>query len=154
MIGTIIPQLQTLLQQLDKEHYSKPSVQLNGSTIGQHVRHSVEMYQCLIHGYVLEQVDYSKRKRDTLIETLPDYALLCLEAILTQMPNADKQVYLMSETEAVLSSFKRELLYCNEHLIHHMALIRVAVQELGDYDLPAAFGVAPSTLKYRKECAQ
>jgi hypothetical protein len=47
-----------------------------------------------------------------------------------------------------------EIAYNLEHTIHHMALIRVGLHELGDITLDDSYGVAPSTLKYRKRCVQ
>lgn len=154
MTASIIHDLAALLQQLGNEHYSYPSNQLGDATIGQHVRHSIEMYQCLLNGYQHSMVDYSKRKRDFIIETSTSHALECLKNIVQQLPLNDRAMHVADEDGFVVSSFKRELLYCNEHLIHHMALIKVAILEIGAYALPENFGIAPSTLKYRQQCAQ
>jgi len=61
---------------------------------------------------------------------------------------------LQNETVAIESNFDRELVYNLEHAIHHMALIRVGINELTDVIVSEKFGVAPSTIKYRAECAQ
>jgi hypothetical protein len=45
-------------------------------------------------------------------------------------------------------------MYNLEHLIHHEALIKVAITSMTEVAIPESFGVAPSTLQYRKECAQ
>jgi hypothetical protein len=50
----------------------------------------------------------------------------------------------------LLSSFHRELAYCLEHSIHHQALIKIGLIELGALHLiDESFGVAPATLKFR-----
>jgi hypothetical protein len=54
----------------------------------------------------------------------------------------------------IATNFYREIAYNLEHTIHHMALIRIGINEVADINLPAEFGVASSTLKFRKECAQ
>jgi hypothetical protein len=154
MINTIINDLLVLLQQLHDEHYSHQCCNLSKATIGQHVRHSIEMYQCLLNGYNSSVVDYGKRKRDLALEVSTVYALDCLDNILKQLPLTDRAMHVTDNDEHVMSTFKRELLYCNEHLIHHMALIKVAVLEIGGYELPENFGIAPSTIKYRQQCAQ
>ena len=52
------------------------------------------------------------------------------------------------------TNYHREIAYNLEHTIHHMALIKVGICELSDIRVPEGFGVATSTMKYRKECAQ
>jgi hypothetical protein len=54
----------------------------------------------------------------------------------------------------VSTNYYREVIYNLEHTIHHMALIRVGINELGNIDLPKDFGVAPSTIKYKQLCVQ
>jgi len=58
------------------------------------------------------------------------------------------------EIASIPSNYYRELAYNLEHTIHHMALIRVGVNEVSSIELPVEFGVAYSTVKYRKQCAQ
>ena len=52
------------------------------------------------------------------------------------------------------TNYYREVAYNLEHTIHHMALIKVGICEFTDILVPEGFGVAASTIKYRKECAQ
>ena len=56
----------------------------------------------------------------------------------------------------IKSSVERELVYCLEHAIHHMALIKVAAIDQSIVEkVGANFGVAPSTIRNRSEsCAQ
>ena len=154
MTATVINDLIGFLEIVDKSHYTRPSYILSGATIGQHVRHSIEMYQCLFTGYESAEVDYSKRKRDIVIESSPEHAIDCLQLILDVIKKVDKPINLINNLEVYNSSFSRELFYCDEHTIHHLALIRVGINEIGGYQLDDSFGVAPSTIKYRQQCAQ
>ncbi|MBP9739896.1 MAG: hypothetical protein KBD28_04355 [Chitinophagaceae bacterium] len=156
MTEKIINDLIHLLQQISDADYSKKIERLNNSTIGQHVRHSIEMYQCIINNSNEEEVNYSNRKRDIVIETSSNYAIQYLQTIVQQIQNNDRIVYVKNNDDdvAALSSYNREVAYCNEHLIHHLALIKVALQETNQYNISSTFGIAPSTIKYREQCAQ
>ena len=154
MTTTVLQELMDFLSLVEAEHYTRPSQILNRATIGQHVRHSIEMYQCLLSGYSEGTVDYAKRKRDIVIESSPDYAIECLQSILKGVKKYDKQISLSNNEQSFATSFNRELFYCDEHTIHHLALIRVGINEIGGYQLNESFGVAPSTIKYRQSCVQ
>ena len=60
----VLLQLKDLLKIISPAAYSDPLPLLHGSSVGQHVRHTLEFYQCLFeqapHGFV----DYDARKRD------------------------------------------------------------------------------------------
>ena len=58
------------------------------------------------------------------------------------------------EIVAIPSNYYREIAYNLEHTIHHMALIRVGINEVSSVVLPTEFGVAYSTIKFRQQCAQ
>lgn len=68
-VNTIFVQLADSLSQLSPPQYSQSCATLFNNTIGQHVRHIIELFQCLENGYESGTVNYEKRKRDTFIET-------------------------------------------------------------------------------------
>lgn len=159
IISNVLNELADVIAQMSKEEYSMCSVNLSGATIGQHTRHIIELFQCLHNGYLDGTVNYENRKRDTRIETDREIAILCIEDILGDIYKEDKQLTLEAEFGGktminVNSSYNRELIYNLEHAIHHMALIRVGINELTSITLSEKFGVAPSTIEYRRKCAQ
>ena len=160
-IQHVFVQLSETLNQLSHEEYVQPSKILINATIGEHVRHIIELFQCLEKGYEEGVVNYEKRKRDHQIETNKELASVLLKEIYQNLDKENKQIVLEAEdycetTQVVLipSNYYRELAYNLEHTIHHMALIRVGVKEVSSINLPEEFGVAYSTIKYRQECAQ
>jgi hypothetical protein len=160
IIQTVFAELADSITNVRDGDYAAKCERLSGATIGQHVRHVVELFQCLEWGYDTGMVNYEKRKRDIRIETDANFALQLLEEIPGNIFLEDKPM----EVEAsfgnndmyvsVKGSYYRELVYNIEHTIHHMALIRVGLQELGGYQLPDTYGVSPATIQYRKTCAQ
>jgi uncharacterized damage-inducible protein DinB len=162
VIKQVFAQLHETLHQLSPDQYTAPSKSLFNASIGQHVRHIVELFQCLEHGYTSGKVNYELRKRDRQLETNKDLAIAELERIARELHRADRQMDLEmncgehpTDSFVVSSNYYREVVFNLEHTIHHMALIRVGVSELSDINLPTGFGVASSTIKHNNQvCAQ
>lgn len=160
-IHQVFEQLKLTLHQLSQDRYTQPSHTLSNATIGQHVRHIIELFQCLQNGYPNGRVNYENRRRDLRIETDPHLAISLLTEIGSALQKPDKSLLLevayqsdSDQSVTIQSNYLRELVYNLEHTVHHMALIRVGIQELTDIALLPGFGVASSTMKYRQSCAQ
>jgi hypothetical protein len=147
-----------LLGQLSNAEYSKPVAALSNATIGEHTRHIVEMFQCLLGNYESGIVNYDKRERNIMIQTDTDFALAAINNVKLNLNRPDKKLVLRQvvdgEEVAIDSNYNRELLYNLEHCIHHQALIKVAVLQCEDVVIADHFGVARSTIEYRSQCAQ
>ncbi len=158
-IQPVLFQLIAALQQLTNAQYAQKCNWLNNSTVGGHTRHIIELFQCLINGYNDGIVNYENRKRDILIETNLQLACSLLSEIssINNLPNKNLQLGCSSVCDGLNSietNYYREIMYNLEHTIHHMALIRVGITEVSKIYLPENFGVAPSTIQYKKTCAQ
>ena len=160
-VNNVFVQLSATLDQLSQEQYVQPCQSLLNATIGQHVRHIIELFQCLENGYDEGLVNYEKRKRDAVIESSKDFANNLLREVHQGLDRPNKVLNLeacyeedSSNPIIIATNFYREIAYNLEHTIHHMALIRVGINEVAEIELPAEFGVASSTIKFRKECAQ
>ena len=158
-------QVAGLLDLMTNEQYSTALSTFNGSSVGQHVRHIIDFYKCLLSGIENADINYDKRERNLNIETDCLTAKSLLEII------AQKVVYLEVEQKVMVcssfvadesialksvpSSIGRELMYAYDHAIHHLAMIKIGMQiHFPNIDISKDLGVAPSTLKYRKQCAQ
>jgi len=160
-IRGVFGQLTGTLLQLSHAQYVHPGKLLSHSSIGQHVRHIIELYTCLEDGYLSGMVNYEKRKRDRQIETDPSLAVDLLERIANGLAKENKDLLLEAawggEPDQLLrldTNYYREIAYNLEHTIHHMALIKVGIREVSTIEIPEGFGVASSTIKFRNECAQ
>jgi len=159
-VQRVLGQLAGSLCQLMPGSYAQSCRTLSGSTIGAHVRHIIELFQALGNGYELGVVNYEKRKRDRALENDWDLACRQLYRIGEGLDRPDKPLLLEAGYDGMAggpllltTNYHREVAYNLEHAIHHMALIRIGINEVGPYlVLPEEFGVAPATLQYKKEC--
>lgn len=138
--------------------YNNPCEALSNATIGQHTRHIIELYQCLLTGYTEGKINYDDRKRNQLYENDTIAAVAAIQQIQQNLDQPDKQVKIFCGTDGnsvcIESNYNREVLYNLEHCIHHQALIKVALLTIKDLNIEEGFGVAPSTLQHRQQCAQ
>ncbi|MBB3054316.1 hypothetical protein [Mucilaginibacter gotjawali] len=160
-ISNLLEQLQYVLDGLTNDQYAQPVKILSGSTIGQHTRHILEFFIELNQGYISGIVNYDKRMRNRMIETDKDFAVQILFEIEAGLDKPNRELLLQVEYDdqdaepvPVFTNYLRELVYNLEHMVHHMALIRIGVNTVADLEIPEGFGVAASTLKFRKACAQ
>ena len=160
-IQNVFVQLSGALELLSDSQYVYNSTILSNASIGQHVRHIIEMFICLEDGYAHGVVNYENRKRDIAIETKREIAIDLLKEIYENLDRTNKAMILKGayndNTDELLdfdTNYYREIAYNLEHTIHHMALIKVGIREVSDIILPEGFGVASSTIKFRAACAQ
>ena len=155
---TILKQLKIVLQKINSLQYSEPLSVFNGSSIGGHVRHVIEFYDCLLVGEETKVVAYNTRKRDLQIEENLDYAIVCIDRILAKLIQkyASKTHFQLDfvtdEGQNIFTSFEREEIYLVEHSIHHFAIIRIGIQtNFPDICINKDFGIAFSTIQHRKK---
>mgnify|MGYP000347888393 FL=1 len=153
-----LEQFKKVLSELPKDCYSQSCKILSNASIGQHTRHIIELYLCLIKGYDIANVSYDRRERNLKIEEDLVLALERLTFIQEHLEKPNKVIKvnyeLGGEENQLDSNYFREVMYNLEHTIHHQALIKVGIRHFSTQEIPASFGVAPSTIQYRKACAQ
>jgi hypothetical protein len=157
LLRSTLTQLQQVLSELSDDEYKKPLPVLSHASIGQHTRHIIEFFQALHKGYDSGIVDYDNRERNNALETNHLLATQALEAIMDCMSMKDKDILLVAaysgnpaEALSVKTTYHREVMYNLEHAIHHTAMIKIGIRQSTDVEVPSDFGVAPSTIAYRK----
>lgn len=157
--SNILSQLKDLVDQIRESDFIKPAETLSYSTIGQHLRHTLEFFMCFEHGFENGLINYDKRAHDKLIETDKFLALASIGRIsdfinhLTDKPlklevgyDIDQETFVTIDTTAT-----RELVYNIEHAVHHMAIMKIGIKEIASYiKLAPDFGIAASTMRYKE----
>jgi hypothetical protein len=150
-------QLLSVLRTMEPAAYYTPLPVLSGGTIGKHIRHLIEFYQCLFQGLATGEVNYDARVRNMTLEREKDLAVGTLRVLIRRIQQIGPDQLLTLHTsyhpgELVIipSTLYRELVYNLEHCIHHQATIRIGLQALQESLRDDTFGVAPSTIHYQQ----
>ena len=149
--------IQSILSQILEEDYNATLPTLKGASIGKHVRHILEFYECLLFNNSDGKVNYDERKRDTLLEKNVKYADNFISEIIEVLMKIDSnsKITLVSKYQdqniSMESSIYREITYNIEHTVHHLAIISIIIPIHFNYiNLSENFGYADSTIQYLK----
>lgn len=159
----ILNQLCTMVDQVSEQDFTRPATTLGNSTIGQHLRHTLEFFICFEQGVAKGLINYDKRAHDKLIESDKFLALAALQRIqdFVTKQEEDKPLKLevgydlsREEFATIDTNYTRELVYNIEHAVHHMAIIKIGIREVAPYVVLAPdFGIAASTIRHKESKA-
>jgi len=143
-----------LLSMLSDHQLSDNSVPPYRSSIGSHIRHILDFYDCILN-YDGICVDLTKRKRDQSVENLVDSAQKYLESTIKRIKllpvELNREITVMDD----LGMGKIEIKYtlasllsqANSHTIHHYAIINYILNGLNIEYNDENFGLNPTTPK-------
>lgn len=148
-----------LIGRLSDEAFTRKNA-ATGS-VGEHVRHNLNFVGAVLSGARLGRIDYANRVRDVRVETDRGHAAGRFAGVIRELSrmrtgDAGKEVFVASELDASVvhrSSLGRELEFAHSHTVHHHAMIAENLRAMG-IEMDAAFGVAPSTARFREEVQQ
>jgi hypothetical protein len=146
----------TLTRHLNPEELTRKIDLLGSASIGQHARHIIELWQCALNGYDTGLVDYHNRERNLLLENDKDQILSAMNSIMakaSELHDKSLSLYIAHNEEGGVevaeTTYLREVVYNVEHMIHHMALIKVALRAMQIEITQPNFGMAYSTIQYQ-----
>ena len=157
----VLAQGRALLAELDAETYRRKAAP-DRSSIGDHYRHILDHFSCLMEGLPAHAVNYDARQRDTRIAEDREFAAWLTENLLQQVSSLEGAGNAMlgeaievtysvgygnREPDSMMSTVGREVAFSVSHAVHHYAIVRLLAESFGA-SLPADFGVAPSTLNH------
>ncbi len=162
--GTLLitEQISELLDQLNQNIYTQPLQVFHQGTIGEHIRHILEFYICLIEEAACTKVDYSTRRRNLALSQEIHHARTAIQYIEDTIPDLYEHQNLQIVNEygeespclkdECFSSIGRELQYAFDHAIHHLAIVRIGIESnWPTVQVNPQLGIAPSTLQYHNK---
>ncbi|MCW7462152.1 hypothetical protein [Leptospira limi] len=155
----ILNSITEVIHQFSQNEFSMPLSILNQGSISQHIRHILEFYQELIVGIKRGEIDFDQRKRSKQLEENSQFAIEVIGFIQKELFDGfvdfpvTVRVSTHDKNERLLltSTSFRELAYCNEHTIHHLAIIKIALlHSFPNIIVGEGFGIAYSTQQVKQ----
>lgn len=159
-INTNLNNAISLIDAIDSTIYTDTSVGPYYSSIGSHIRHALDFFDCIINGIQENEIDLTARKRDEVISTNPEAAKNHIREIQQQLAsfvdvNTD---YLLHVTDnlgdgkvTIMYTLESILAQANTHATHHYAIISYMLQTLNVAVVIPGFGYNPSTPVPKRE---
>lgn len=145
-----------LLNSISNENYTNTSVAPYYSSIGRHMRHILDIYDCIFDGLENGKVDLSARKRNEIVELDTKQGIAYFEKIalrLKTLEAIDFDQLIMVSDDLGLGIVEQKytlgglLIQAHSHSIHHFASLGYIIAQLG-IDIPDEdFGFNPTTPK-------
>lgn len=128
------------------------------SSIGSHIRHLLDFYDCIFNVNSSNEIDLTARNRNIEVETKCETAICYLNAIIERLNSFE---FKMDDFVIVFDDLglrKVEIVYtygalfsqANSHTIHHYAIINYNLDALNISIEDSDFGYNPTTLKKGK----
>ncbi|MFS4484165.1 hypothetical protein ACKGJY_14195 [Hyunsoonleella sp. 2307UL5-6] len=146
---------QILLDHISNTELCDASVSPYYSSIGSHVRHILDFYDCIFNSGDAGKVDLTARSRNKSVESDCGCAQGYLNTIISKL---NSTTFTINDSVVVIDDLglgKTEITYtygallsqANSHTIHHYAIINYILDSLGVVVNDSEFGYNPTTPK-------
>ncbi len=162
MINAIIHNLNrgvSLLKSINDEQYSNKSIAPYFSSIGGHMRHILDVFDCIFDGLENGEVNLAARKRNVLVEEKIDYGIEYYNEIIKKLNdlktvNLDQIIPVHDDLGLGIITqnytLGSTLIQAHSHAIHHFASLGYLIHQL-EIKLPDNdFGYNPTTPRIEK----
>tara|TARA_R110001583_G_scaffold145635_2_gene297619 strand:+ start:54603 stop:55097 length:495 start_codon:yes stop_codon:yes gene_type:complete len=143
-----------LLKLISDSEYSNSSIAPYYSSIGGHMRHILDVFDCIFDGLVTSEINLINRKRNELAEQYTKNGIEYFEDTLANLQNLKTEDFnrIVKVTDdlglGVISAnytLGAILIQAHSHAIHHFASVGYVISQLG-IELPDNdFGFNPTT---------
>ena len=145
-----------LLNCISDDEYNNATIAPYYSSIGVHMRHILDVFDCVLGGIEAGNINLINRKRNELAENYTQHGITYFEEILRRLKlleNADFNKIVMVTDDLGLGIVSANytlggiLIQAHSHAIHHFASVGYVISQLG-IELPDTdFGFNPTTPK-------
>ena len=153
-----------LYKHLDAKLFVRSDIAPYFSSIGMHLRHTLDIFNCITKGMGVRYIDFTARERRQIIERDQQEAYQYLLKILTDLQGLTvfrpcEVVYITDDIgqgtlATIKSTLASALTQAHSHAIHHFSSIGYLLQAL-KADIPIAdFGYNPSTPCYAQHASE
>ena len=161
MIKTIQKNLERgihLLNSISEEEYSNTTIAPYYSSIGGHMRHILDVFDCVFDGLECSDINLIKRKRNSLVEEKNTEGIEYFKTIISKLEKIENtdlnQIVKVSDdlglgvitANYTLSAI---LIQAHSHAIHHFASVGYIISQLGIALPDEDFGFNPTTPKLK-----
>lgn len=143
-----------LLNVLSDEEYSNTSIAPYNSSIGGHIRHVLDVFDCIFEGMESQNINLINRKRDENAEMFTKNGIVYINKVIQKLHQLEGEDFnkivkvtddLGQGTETVNYTLASALIQAHSHAIHHFASVGYIIAQLG-IELPNDdFGFNPTT---------
>ncbi|MEJ2112388.1 MAG: hypothetical protein P8X62_01320 [Flavobacteriaceae bacterium] len=144
-----------ILSSLSNDVLCNTSIPPYHSSIGSHIRHILDFYDCILKMDSNKQIDLTARSRNKMVESNCEIAVSYLNDIISRLKKFNM---IMDETVEVIDDLgmgATKITYtlgalfaqANSHTIHHYAIINYIFEKLGIVLNDEDFGYNPTTPK-------
>lgn len=143
-----------LLKSITDEQYSDCTIPPYYSSIGNNMRHILDVFACIFSGLDRKEVDFSDRKRNELAQQQTAFGIAYFNEVIKKLhslsPADFDTIIAVSDdlgTGKITANYTlgSALIQAHSHAIHHYASIGFIINQLG-IELPDAdFGYNPTT---------
>jgi uncharacterized damage-inducible protein DinB len=145
-----------LLNCISDDEYNNATIAPYYSSIGVHMRHILDVFDCVFDGLESGSINLINRKRNELAENYTQHGIAYYEEILQRLKlleNADFNKIVMVTDDLGLGIVSANytlggiLIQAHSHAIHHFASVGYVISQLGIALPDIDFGFNPTTPK-------
>ena len=145
-----------LLNHLIDYELGKSSISPYYSSIGSHIRHILDFYDCIFNVTSNNQIDLTARSRNIEVETKCEKVVCYLNTIIEKLNNFEFKMddFVIVFDDLGLGKVKMVYTYgalfsqANSHTVHHYAIINYILDALNISIEDSDFGYNPTTPKH------